>query len=104
PGYQQPVGFMDNAAGRRQRQLVELQWKVERPNRLPFSSRTIHAPVPSRETSRVLWTASARIKFFGSRPSSSNERTHAVVPIFNAVANGLMFESPMSKWSRRYFR
>ena len=29
---------------------------------------------------------------------------NAVVPSFNAHANGLIFESPLSRWRRRYLR
>ena len=81
---------------------------------LPFSSRTIHAPVASRETSRVLWTASARMKFFGNRPSSSSERTQAVVPIFNesrfldrvtiANATDLLVQQQISRYRHCAFK
>ena len=37
----------------------------------------------------------------GRGPVSMSSSTSAVVPIFSAVANSLMFESPMMTWKRR---
>ena len=53
---------------------------------------------------RVAITGSRRITSSGSRPRSRRSSTSAVVPIFSAQAKGAMFESPISKCSRRYLR
>ena len=48
--------------------------------------------------SRVLWTASCKTEIVRAIVHlRASDSTQAVVPIFSAVANGLMFESPMSK-------
>ena len=72
-------------------------WTSSAPMVVPFSSRTIHFWLTSREMSRVLCTASAKTRLRGNAFSSSNDKTQAVVPILRAVAYGLMLESPMSK-------
>ena len=86
------------------REMMKFPLHVERAHGLAVLEPDDPSLSSYREMSRVLCTASAKTRFRGKRPSSSNDKTHAVVPIFSALAYGLMFESPMSKCSRRYFR
>ena len=64
PALQQPVGFLvappQMCSGPARGIAIECR---ARRSVLPFSRRTIQALVASREMSRVLWTASARMKF-----------------------------------------
>src|SRR5207247_5327318 len=97
PVFQQPVGFRAAVTQILSRQLVEFPLHIERADSLAILEMDNPLVAGSREMSRVLRTASASTRFRGREPSSSSDKTQRVVPIFSAVANGLMLESPMSK-------